>query len=134
MTSERLHEKEILICKNEKSAKDGKSSKKVALESIENICIIEQSHDRHLVELTFRDGGVKRLLFPLQSTAKEWQEQINLVCFDSSPDKTLGDTLDENMTNTGNCQEPINEEILDSESGIYPTSVQVLMTISCDQV
>jgi len=124
LNSETLHGKEILICKNEKSAKDSKSSKKIALESIENVCIIEHSHDRHLVELTFRDGVVKRLLFPLQSIAKEWQEQLNIVCFDSSPDKKLEETLDENTTNTGVCQEPINEEVLDSDSESFPAYLQ----------
>ena len=113
LNSESSSEKEILIFKNEKSAKDNDSCKKIPLEDLDNIFIIDQSQERHIIELIFKDGVVKRLLFSLESAAKEWQEQLNLVCFDSVIGKKLKEAIDDDIGHTEKLQEPSNEDVLE---------------------
>ena len=114
MNSEAVTEKEVLVFKTEKSAQDNDSCKKIALENIDNIYIKDLSEEKHIIELVFKDGVVKRLLFSLESVAKEWQEQFNLVCFDSVLGKAFKEAIDDNVGQTVKCQTPINEESLES--------------------
>ena len=117
MNSESLSEKEILIFKNEKSSKDKDNCKKIPLEDVENICMISQSQERHIIELVFRDGVIKRLLFTFESAAKEWHEQLHLVCFESVIGKKFKEAINDDIGHTKKSQEPFNEDVLEPNQG-----------------
>ena len=111
MHSEATTAKEILLYKNEKCAKDFGKCKKIALEAVDNICMIDQTDERHIVQVVFKDDTVKRFLFSAVSEAEEWQEQLNVVCFDS----VLGKTFKEAISN--NTRETFKEAKYDNTKG-----------------
>lgn len=100
--------KEVLVYKNEKCASSNGDGKKIHLDDIENISIINQSQDKHMIELVFQSKEVKRFLFSSELEAKEWHKQLNVVCFDSILEKEFKDVIEGDMADA-TCPEESNE-------------------------
>ena len=76
-----INEKKILLFKNEKESRSPVHHRAIALENIYNVEL--SSGRKPIILLIFKDDCIQKILFNSEAAAKEWHEQLCVVCFGS---------------------------------------------------
>lgn len=84
-----------MLFKNEKESRSPVHHRAIALENIYNVEL--SSGSKPIVLLIFIDHCIQKILFSSEAAAKEWHEQLCVVCFGSVLGKAFeGETKTDN--------------------------------------